>query len=140
MFEITDQEIETYICKKKITNRKTGAEVIFKGLIRDINDSKNVTSLEFEVYDELAIKEGTKILIEAIKKFNLLNAYCVHRTGHLNITDTAVYIITTSIHREEAFLGTKYIIDELKKRVPIWKKEYYQTGEATWQKGHIPQV
>ena len=71
---------------------------------------------------------------EAIKKFGLINACCIHRVGSLEIGDTAVIVLATSGHRDESFKGCRYIIDQVKQRVPIWKKEYYLDGESEWLK------
>ena len=81
------------------------------------------------------IKEGNIILSEAIEKFGLIDAFCTHRIGTLEVGETAVLVVATSGHRAEAFKGCRYIIDEVKCRVPIWKKEHYQDGETEWLKG-----
>jgi molybdopterin synthase catalytic subunit len=81
-----------------------------------------VSSLEYEVYPELAQKEGEKIIQEALTKFDIVDVYCVHREGHLQIGEMAVWVIATSEHRENAFLACQYIIDEVKARVPIGRK------------------
>jgi molybdopterin synthase catalytic subunit len=116
-------------------NSGIGARSVFEGTVRDTNDGHDVTKLEYECYESLAIKEGNKILGEAIEKFGLIDAFCIHRIGTLEIGETAVIVVATSGHRDEAFKGCRYIIDEVKCRVPIWKKEHYQDGETEWLKG-----
>ena len=116
-------------------NSGIGARSVFEGTVRDTNDGHDVTKLEYECYESLAIKEGNKILGEAIEKFGLIDAFCIHRIGTLDIGETAVIVVATSGHRDEAFKGCRYIIDEVKCRVPIWKKEHYQDGETEWLKG-----
>ena len=116
-------------------NSGIGARSVFEGTVRDTNDGHDVTKLEYECYESLAIKEGNKILGEAIEKFGLIDAFCIHRIGTLEIGETAVVVVATSGHRDEAFKGCRYIIDEVKCRVPIWKKEHYQDGETEWLKG-----
>ena len=116
-------------------NSGIGARSVFEGTVRDANDGHDVTKLEYECYESLAIKEGNKILGEAIEKFGLIDAFCIHRIGTLEIGETAVIVVATSGHRDEAFKGCRYIIDEVKCRVPIWKKEHYQDGETEWLKG-----
>jgi molybdopterin synthase catalytic subunit len=116
-------------------NSGIGARSVFEGTVRDTNDGHDVTKLEYECYKSLAIKEGNKILGEAIEKFGLIDAFCIHRIGTLEIGETAVIVVATSGHRDEAFKGCRYIIDEVKCRVPIWKKEHYQDGETEWLKG-----
>lgn len=88
--------------------------------------------LEYEAYGELAKKEAQKILQEASQRFSVLNARCVHRIGTLAVADMAVWVGVTSVHRDEAFQACRYIIDEVKKRVPIWKKEHYIDGSSSW--------
>tara|TARA_Y100000996_G_scaffold414801_1_gene406847 strand:+ start:2616 stop:3035 length:420 start_codon:yes stop_codon:yes gene_type:complete len=111
-----------------------GARSSFEGIVRDTNDGHKVRKLEYECYESLAVKEGDNILDEAIKKFGLINACCIHRVGSLEIGDTAVIVLATSGHRDESFKGCRYIIDQVKQRVPIWKKEYYLDGESEWLK------
>ncbi len=140
MFEITSTPLDEFIKEKDFSHPSVGAKVTFEGIIRDYNEGQDVESLEFEVYDKLAQNEGEKIVEEAKEKFNLNHIYCVHRIGHLQITDIAVIVVATAGHRGIAFDGCRYVIDELKKRVPIWKKEHYKDQKAEWLKGHVPEV
>lgn len=139
-FEISKIDLDDFVKDKEFKHPKVGAKVTFEGIIRDYNEGEDVESLEFDVYDELASNEGNAIVDEAIKKFSLYDAYCVHRIGHLQVTDKAVIVIATAGHRQEAFEGARYIIDELKKRVPVWKKEHYKNKDPKWLKGHVPEV
>jgi adenylyltransferase/sulfurtransferase len=131
-FKITSNLIDSQTIGE---NSGIGARSVFEGTVRDTNDGHDVTKLEYECYESLAIKEGNKILGEAIEKFGLIDAFCIHRIGTLEIGETAVIVVATSGHRDEAFKGCRYIIDEVKCRVPIWKKEHYQHGETEWLKG-----
>jgi molybdopterin synthase catalytic subunit len=88
--------------------------------------------LAYEAFEALAIKEGERIVREAIAKFGVVNAACVHRVGDLAIGDLAVWVGVSSRHRAEAFAACRYIIDEVKHRVPIWKKEHYVNGDSGW--------
>ena len=92
-------------------------------------------ALEYEAHVELAEKEGATILAEATERFDILQAACVHRIGHLEIGDMAVWVGVASAHRDAAFQACRYIIDEVKQRVPIWKKEHYRQGDAQWLDG-----
>ena len=116
-------------------NNGIGAQSVFEGTVRNINDGHEVKKLEYECYESLAIKEGDQILNEAIEKFDLIDAFCIHRVGTLEIGETAVIVLVTSGHRDQSFKGCRYIIDEVKCRVPIWKKEHYEYGESEWLKG-----
>lgn len=89
-------------------------------------------SLEYEAYRPLAEKEGERILEEARTKFTLLGAACVHRVGHLRLGEAAVWVGVTAEHRGAAFEACRYIIDEAKARLPIWKKEHYADGVTAW--------
>src|SRR5579863_755023 len=106
-----------------------GASVRFEGVVRDHNEGRKVVALEYEAFDELAETEGEKVLREAKDRFPISRAECVHRVGKLALGDVAVRVEVWSGHREEAFAACRYIIDEIKHRVPIWKKEFYEEGE-----------
>jgi len=106
----------------------------FEGLIRNHNHGKNVTFLEYEAYTELAEFELHQICSEAREKFALKFTLVHHRIGELAIGDVAVLIYALSVHRDAAFLGCRYIIDTLKTRVPIWKKEHYEDSAPVWTK------
>ena len=109
-----------------------GAVVTFVGLVRDENSGKPVRSLEYEAYDDLALAEGGRILEEAGDRFPILDAVCVHRVGHLQLGDEAIRVEVVSAHRQEAFAACRWIVDEIKARVPIWKKEHYLDGASEW--------
>ena len=117
---------------KLLCDPAAGGYCAFEGWVRDHNEGRPVKSLEYEAYPELAIKEGSRIIKEALKKFEVLGANCIHRTGHLQIGEIAVWVGATARHREEAFSACRYIIDEVKSRVPIWKKEHYEDGNSGW--------
>ena len=131
-FKITSNLIDSQTIGE---NSGIGARSVFEGTVRDTNNGHDVRKLEYECYESLAIKEGNKILGEAIEKFGLIDAFCIHRIGTLEVGETAVIVVATSGHRNEAFKGCRYIIDEVKSRVPIWKKEHYQDGATEWIKG-----
>ena len=131
MFSISNAPIDTDALKRLVNTPEAGAYVAFEGWVRENNESKQVSALEYEAYEELAVKEGQKILEEA-RKFDILKAHCVHRTGPLKIGELAVIVVVSSAHRKEAFVACEFIINEIKKRVPIWKKESYADGSTSW--------
>ncbi|MFB3079299.1 MAG: molybdenum cofactor biosynthesis protein MoaE [Lysobacterales bacterium] len=131
-FEITSQAIDPDAFRKRLLDRACGAYVQFDGWVRNHNEGQRVLRLEYEVYEPLAVKEGQGIIDEAIERFGVNNACCVHRSGLLEITDLAVVVAVSSPHRDAAFQACRYIIDETKSRLPIWKKEHYENGEAEW--------
>lgn len=132
MFSLSSSPVSREQTVKLLQNEKAGALVLFEGWVRNHNEGKNVTSLEYQVYEELAQKEGEKILAEAKNKFNLHEAVCIHRYGHLSLGDAAVIVGATASHRDDAFKAARYIIDEIKHRLPIWKKEHYESKTPEW--------
>src|SRR4030095_988739 len=96
------------------------------------NEGKRVRHLEYEAFAALAVREGERIIAEAIARFGVQRAACVHRVGDLGIGDLAVWVGASSAHRAEAFAACRYIIDAVKHRVPIWKKEHYVDGASGW--------
>jgi len=109
-----------------------GGYVSFEGWVRDHNDGLEVTRLEYEAFQELGLKEGERILAEALRRFPLKHALCIHRLGPLELSDMAVWVGVSSAHRGEAFDACRFIIDEVKHRLPIWKKEHYRSGDSGW--------
>jgi len=132
MFRISTESIDPAALEAALSDPRAGACVAFSGWVRNANDGQPVLSLEYEAFAPLAEKEGERILAEAREKFALLGAAAVHRVGHLQIGDAAVWVGVTAAHRGAAFDGCRYIIDELKARVPIWKKEHYASGASAW--------
>jgi adenylyltransferase/sulfurtransferase len=109
-----------------------GGYAAFEGWVRDHNEGRRVRRLEYEAFEALAVKEGTRIVEEAIARFGVLKAACVHRIGDLGIGELAVWVGVSAAHRDEAFAACRFIIDEVKHRVPIWKKEHYEDGDSGW--------
>ena len=106
---------------------------LFEGLVRNHNEGHAASRhLEYEAFEPLAVKEGERIIAEAIAAFGVEHAACVHRVGDLAIGDMAVWVGVSARHRDEAFRACRYIIDEVKHRVPIWKKEHYVNGDSGW--------
>jgi molybdopterin synthase catalytic subunit len=132
VFRITSQPIDLAAVRSQLLDTGCGAYVQFEGWVRDHNEGQQVLRLEYEVYEPLAIKEGQRILDEAMQRFGLRKVTAIHRSGMLELTDVAVIVGAASPHRGEAFDGCRYIIDQLKSRLPIWKKEHYANGMAEW--------
>lgn len=132
MFRIVPAPIDLEKLKARLADRRAGACVTFEGWVRDHNDGRPVTALDYEAYPELAEAEGARILAEAQARFALRSAEAVHRTGGLRIGDLAVWVGVSADHRGSAFDACRYIIDEVKARVPIWKKEHYAGGASEW--------
>ena len=131
-FQITSKAIDLELFRNRLLDRSCGAYVQFDGWVRDHNEGQEVLRLEYEVYEPMAVKEGNRIIQEAINRFGISNAHGVHRSGLMELSDVAVVVGVSSPHRDAAFEACRFIIDQVKVRLPIWKKEYYASGEAEW--------
>lgn len=114
----------------------TGAIVLFSGEVRNSHLGKDVLYLEYEALEPLANKMIQAIIDEAFLKWDLHKVRCVHRIGKVDCGESAVVIITSSAHRNEAYQANRYLIDNIKSRVPIWKKEFFTDGTHTWGKSN----
>lgn len=132
MFKIASAPFDPAALKQALLDPHAGACVTFEGWVRDHNDGRAVRSLDYEAFTALAEREGNRILEEARARFDIVAAHCVHRVGSLQIGDLAVWTGVAAAHRGAAFDACRYIIDEAKARVPIWKKEHYLEGASEW--------
>jgi molybdopterin synthase catalytic subunit len=131
-FRFTDDAIDTAAARRELLDPGAGGYASFEGWVRNFNEGQEVTRLEYEAFRELALKEGERILAEAGARFPIKRALCIHRVGSLDLSDMAVWVGVSSAHRGEAFDACRFIIDEVKHRVPIWKKEHYRSGDSGW--------
>jgi len=118
--------------RRALADPASGGYASFEGWVRNHNEGLPVTRLEYEAFAELAVREGERIIAEACARFGVEHAACVHRVGDLAIGELAVWVGVSARHRDEAFRACRYIIDEVKHRVPIWKKEHYIDGDSGW--------
>ncbi|MCL2025256.1 MAG: molybdenum cofactor biosynthesis protein MoaE [Leptospirales bacterium] len=114
----------------EIGDAKDGALVTFIGRPRNHSNGKTVTHLEYEIYQEMAEKETEKILDEALERWNITGCLVIHRHGRVEIGETSILICVSSPHRDEGFQACRFIIDTIKKTVPVWKKECYTDGSS----------
>ena len=135
-FSISSQALEELELKARLFDPAAGGYVSFEGWVRNRNEGKDVTHLEYQSYEALAEKEGDLILKEALQKFDITDCHCVHRVGDLKIGEMAVWVGVSAVHRGTAFDACEYIIDQLKVRVPVWKKEHYTNGDSGWIECH----
>jgi len=131
-FSFDTRPLEPQRYRDALAEATAGGYASFEGWVRDHNDGRHVEHLEYEAFESLAISEGTRIVREAVARFGVRRAACVHRIGDLAIGELAVWVGVSSAHRAEAFAACRYIIDEVKHRVPIWKKEHYTDGDSGW--------
>ena len=132
MISFTSDAIDPEALRKALFDPAAGAYCAFEGWVRNHSEGHTVLRLEYEAYEPVGIKEGERILAEAAKRYPLLHAHCVHRTGLLEIGECAVWVGVSAAHRDEAFTAGRFIIDALKVRLPIWKKEHYADGHSGW--------
>lgn len=131
-FSFSSAPLEPERYRTALEDPSAGGYASFEGWVRDHNEGRTVERLEYEAFESLAVKEGERIVAEAVAKFGVTRAACVHRVGSLAIGDLAVWVGVSSAHRGEAFAACRYIIDAVKHRVPIWKKEHYTDGDSGW--------
>ncbi len=131
MIKIVKIPIDIAEVIKSVSNPKAGAIDAFIGTTRDNFEGKPVLFLEYEAYEEMALFTIQKLVDEAFSKWNLCSVSLVHRVGRVDIGDVSIVIAVSSPHRNEAFEACRFLIDNVKKTVPIWKKEHFE-GKNTW--------
>lgn len=136
-FTLSPTPFDPAALRAGLLDDRVGGYASFEGWVRNHNADRSVHGLRYEAYAALAESEGEKVLNEALEKFAVIDARCVHRTGDLSIGELAVWVGVSAAHRDAAFAACRYIIDEVKARVPIWKHERYAEGDAGWL--HPPQ-
>ena len=132
LFSLHDTALDPMQLRACLQRRECGGFVAFEGWVRDHNEGRRVLRLEYEAFAPLAQREGERILLEARERFGVLHVRCAHRVGALAIGDMAVWVGVSAAHRGECFDACRYIIDQVKHRVPIWKKEHYESGDSGW--------
>ena len=135
MFTITNSPIDLASLRLELEHPQAGGLVVFEGVVRNHHQGRAVLHLAYEGHAPLAIRQGEKILAEAAVRWPLLRAIGCHRLGHLEVGEAAVWIGVASAHRVEAFAACAWIMDEVKARVPVWKREAYADGSAAWAAG-----
>ena len=124
--------------EKFIKDSKFGASIYFLGTVRNINDNKTVTGITYDTHDEMVIKSFEEIYNEADQKLDIKDkaVFIEHAKGYLNLGEISIIIAVACKHRDQAYVLSRYIIEEIKKRSPIWKKEHYENNESEWLKGN----
>ena len=132
------EKILTSNAEKFIKDFKFGASIYFLGTVRNINDNKTVTGITYDSHDEMVIKSFEKIYYEANQKLDIKDkaVFIEHAKGHLKLGEISIIIAVACKHRDQAYVLSRYIIEEIKKRSPIWKKEHYEDEESEWLKGN----
>jgi len=131
-FRIAEAPFDIAPLRQRLLHGRAGALASFEGWVRNHNEGRPVLGLRYEAYVALAEAEGARIVAQALERFGAIEACCVHRTGELAIGELAVWVGASAAHRDAAFDACRWIIDEVKARVPIWKHERYADGDAGW--------
>jgi MoaE-MoaD fusion protein len=131
---IVREPIVTQAVLAALKRPEDGAAVVFEGVVRDNTRGRRTLYLDYEAYDAMALKQMEGLAVEARERFAVRGISIIHRLGRLEIGETSVLVVVASAHRGAAFEACRWIIDTLKKLVPIWKKEYFEDG-AVWADG-----
>ena len=115
-----------------------GASLLFLGVVRDHNDGRSVGGVRYESYEEMATQVLSDIVEEAAGAADTDRIAALHRIGELEVGEVSVAIAVSTPHRAEAYEASRYIIEEIKKRLPVWKKEHYSDGADEWVEGRAP--
>ena len=137
IIDITNDKISIASAEKFISSSKFGASIFFTGTVRDVNENKKVTGITYDAHDEMVIKSFEEIYQEAGEKLKITNkaVFIEHTKGYLSLGDISILIAVACKHRDQAYVLSRYIIEEIKKRSPIWKKEHYEDQTTEWLKG-----
>lgn len=131
-FRLNTSRIDFEALRHELQATAAGGFCSFEGWVREQHAGRAVLRLDYQAYEALALKEGECILDEARARFEIVDARCEHRVGTLELGDVAVWIGVSAAHRDAAFAACRYLIDEIKRRVPIWKREHYADGDSGW--------
>ena len=131
-FDVVMTAIDIAVFRQRVAAAHCGGYASFEGWVRNHNEGEQVARLEYEIHAPLARAEGSRIIAEAHARFAIGRALAVHRGGLLEIGECAVWVGVSAPHRDAAFAACRYIIDETKQRLPIWKKEHYTAGNSAW--------
>ncbi len=131
---IVRDKINSELLLQSVKRPEDGAAVLFDGVVRDNTRGRRTLYLDYEAYQEMALRQMEGLAEQAIQQFGVRDVRIVHRLGRLEIGETSVLIVVASAHRAAAFEACRWVIDTLKRTVPIWKKEYFEDG-AVWADG-----
>ena len=142
IIDLKKQKIEVKKAEDFIFSSKFGASLIFKGTVRNTNQNKKVTGITYDSHDSMVIKSFEEIYNETDQKLKIKDkaVYIEHVKGYITLGEISIIIAVACPHRDEAYILSRYIIEEIKKRSPIWKKEHYENEESEWLKGNPIQV
>ena len=127
-----EHRIDACALLDEVSQHRNGASLLFVGTVRDVNDGSPVTALDYSAYTAMAETELAAIVLEASERWSTPDIVVEHRIGNLALGDASVAIAVAHPHRGEAYEASRYIIEELKRRLPVWKREHYVDGRSEW--------
>jgi len=138
IIDIEKDKIKTSIAEVFIKSSSYGASIIFNGTVRNINENKEVIGMTYDTHDKLVIKSFEEIYDEVSEKLKIIDkaVFIEHIKGYVGLGETSIIIAVACKHRDQAYMLSRYIIEEIKKRSPIWKKEHYKNEQSEWLKGN----
>ena len=138
IIDTKDSKLSIQKAENFISSQDYGASIFFTGTVRNQNNDQIVTGITYDSHDELVIKSFEEIYDEANQKLNIKDksVFIEHAKGYLTLGEISIVIAVGCKHRDEAYILSRYIIEEIKKRSPIWKKEHYNNKESAWLKGN----
>ena len=138
IIDIKKNRIVTSKAEEFIKSFSYGASIFFTGTVRNINNDKEVIGMTYDSHDDLVLKSFEEIYQEASEKLKIINkaVFIEHIKGYIELGETSIIIAVACKHRDQAYTLSRYIIEEIKKRSPIWKKEHYKNKESEWLKGN----
>ena len=136
--DVTAESIDPAAVLDRVGRPEDGAVAFFLGVVRNHSEGRPVSGMEYAGYDEMAREELGAIVAEAAERAGSDRIAAVHRLGRLAIGEVSVAIAVSAPHRAEAFDAARYVIEEIKKRLPVWKREHYLDRDAEWLDGHLP--
>ena len=138
IIDIKKNKIKTSVAEAFIKSSSYGASIIFNGTVRNINENKEVVGITYDSHDELVLKSFDEIYKETTVKLKIIDkaVFIEHIKGYVGLGETSIIIAVACKHRDETYVLSRYIIEEIKKRSPIWKKEHYTDNQSDWLKGN----
>lgn len=130
--ELVHQPIDASALIRRVSRPANGAVLLFLGVVRDVNDGRAVTGIEYSAYESMAERELAAIASEAAERFGMSDIAIEHRVGELALEEASVGIAVAHPHRGAAYDASRWAIEEIKRRVPVWKREHYADGTREW--------
>ena len=138
IIDIKEKKLTLSEAEKFVSSSNFGASIYFTGTVRNQNNNKNVIGITYDSHDELVLKSFKEIYNEADEKLKIKDktVFIEHAKGYLNLEEISIIIAVACKHRDQAYVLSRYIIEEIKKKTPIWKKEHYADNQSEWLKGN----